>query len=65
MSSAGCPEHTYTQSVHQCALFAKGVLMLHFVHTYGGVYTLCEANCAHFLIDLTNLVRTFSDLLGI
>jgi hypothetical protein len=42
--------------VHQCALFAKGVLMLHFVHTYGGVYTLCEANCAHFLIDLTNLV---------
>ena len=53
--SAGCPEHTYTESVHQCAQFAKGVLMTHFVHTFWGVYTLG----AHFLGILQNFVRTF------
>ena len=47
VSSAGLPEHTYTQSVRQCAQCAKGVLMTHFVHTFFGslhlVHTFCGA----------------------
>ena len=59
-SSAGCHEHTFTKSVYRCAQFAKGVLMLHFVHTFWGVYTLN----AHFWVKLKNFLRTFLGLLG-
>jgi hypothetical protein len=38
---AGYHMHIYTQSVHQCAQLAKCVLIVHFVHTFGGVYTRC------------------------
>ena len=35
-----CAVHTYTKSVHQCAQFTKSMLMLLWVHTFRGVYTL-------------------------
>jgi hypothetical protein len=46
--------HSYTQSVHQCAQFSKGVFLVHFVHTFWG-YT----HFAHFYLDITNLCTCF------
>ena len=64
-SSAGCPEHTYTQSVRQCAQCAQSVLMTHSVHTFFGslhlVYAFVEPKtlCANFFWAAGNFLHTF------
>ena len=62
---AGLPEHTYTQSVRQCAQCAKSSLMTNFVHTFWGrlhiMYTVCGPKklFANFFWTVGHLMHTF------
>ena len=68
--SAGCPEHTYTQSVRQCAQCAQSVLMSHdtlqvCAYLFLEVYTWCtlfvepKTHFANFFWAAGNFLHNF------